>query len=127
MTLFAGESRRLFVGDPGCRDHQILLGAAWECLKIAARKFDFDLEEYPLTYTADAKIQVGLRQVISGKLIAQTCAKGFLCFQLERRRCYRGRFTSKLNSKTLASIESFGWKLLIKPDEISEVAKLYDQ
>lgn len=127
VTLFADESRRLFVGDPGCRDHQISLGAAWECLKIAAGRFDFELEEFPLTYTAQPHVRGGIRQVICGKLIKRTEPVDVLCNQLERRRCYRGQFKGKLDPMSFSSIEALGWKLLTTSGGIFEVAKLYDQ
>lgn len=127
IKLFSREARRLFVGDPGRRDHLISLGAAWECMNIAANHVGFRLtnetvEPNPTHVKGDETLLVR-----SAALTSNDDAKDPIASQIEARRCFRGVFKQKLSAEKLQSLSAIGWNLISEQQALHRCASLHDQ
>lgn len=112
VCLWSDESRRLFVGDPERRDHLVSLGAAWECLNVAASGLGLKLvDESPVASPAVIKGNESF-PVMQARLEISAESKDPLFDQIEQRRCYRGVFKETLSGQKLKELAATGWSIV---------------
>lgn len=129
VRLFSREARRLFIGDPERRDHLISLGAAWECMAIAATQFGYRMinetkEVIPDCAKGD---ETNTSLVFSATLIPNEALKDSLSSHIEARRSFRGIFKQKLSPEKLKKLSANGWHLILEPKDLDACATLHDQ
>ena len=127
VHLFSREARRLFVGDPGRRDHLVSLGAAWECMHVAASKLGYRLSG-DTANSGPTDIRGNETWVIrTATLIPSEGLKDPLCSHIETRRSFRGVFKDKLSAEKLAELSASGWTLVQQQKDLDCCAALHDQ